>query len=217
MMAGHTQVVAEHQTLVIRRATPADAEVCGRICFDAFTTLANKHKFQPDFPAPEIPVHVLSTMFSHLSFFCVVAEQDGKIIGSNCLDERTPIAGVGPITIDPGTQNRRVGRQLMQVVISRAMEQKFVGVRLVQAAYHNRSLSLYAKLGFIVREPLACLQGTALQKTPPGYHVRAAEPSDTSRKSASTSADNCSSISDSSTAAKSHKCTLSGSTALRRF
>jgi hypothetical protein len=56
MMAGHTQVVAEHQTLVIRRATPADAEVCGRICFDAFTTLANKHKFQPDFPAPEIPV-----------------------------------------------------------------------------------------------------------------------------------------------------------------
>src|SRR4051812_43331155 len=73
--------VAEHQTLVIRRATPADAEVCGRICFDAFTTLANKHQFQPDFPAPEIPVHVLSTMFSHLSFFCVVAEQDEKIIG----------------------------------------------------------------------------------------------------------------------------------------
>src|SRR5256714_14182184 len=99
-------------------------------------------------------------MFSHPSFFCVVAEQNGKIIGSNCLDERTPIAGVGPITIDPGTQNRRVGRQLMQAVISRAMEQKFAGVRLVQAAYHNRSLSLYAKLGFIVREPLDCLQGS---------------------------------------------------------
>src|SRR3954447_19443642 len=156
MTAGHTQVVAEHQTLVIRRATPADAEVCGRICFDAFTTLANKHKFQPDFPAPEIPVHVLSTMFSHLSFFCVVAEQDGKIIGSNCLDERTPIAGVGPITIDPSAQNRSAGRLLMQAVISRATERKFAGIRLVQAAYHNRSLSLYAKLGFVVREPLAC-------------------------------------------------------------
>jgi L-amino acid N-acyltransferase YncA len=178
MMAGHSQVVAEHQTLVIRRATPADAEVCGRICFDAFTTLANKHKFQPDFPAPEIPVHVLSTMFSHSSFFCVVAEQDGKIIGSNCLDERTPIAGVGPITIDPAAQNHSAGRQMMQAVMTRAAERKFAGVRLVQAAYHNRSLSLYAKLGFVVREPLACMQGTPIQKTPLGYRVRPAEPSD---------------------------------------
>ncbi|MHB8215101.1 MAG: GNAT family N-acetyltransferase [Candidatus Sulfotelmatobacter sp.] len=177
-MAGHTQVVAEHQTLVIRRATPADAEACGRICFDAFTTLANKHKFQPDFPSAEIPVHVLSTMFSHPSFFCVVAEQEGKIIGSNCLDERTPIAGVGPITIDPTAQNHSAGRQMMQAVMTRAAERKFAGVRLVQAAYHNRSLSLYAKLGFVVREPLACMQGTSIQKTPLGYRVRPAKPGD---------------------------------------
>jgi predicted N-acetyltransferase YhbS len=170
--------IAENQTLVIRRATPADAEMCGRICFEAFGTLAEKHNFPRDFPAPEIPIHVLSTMFSHPSFFCVVAEQNGKIIGSNCLDERTPIAGVGPITIDPGTQNRSVGRQLMQAVLTRAAERKFVGVRLVQAAYHNRSLSLYAKLGFVVREPLACMQGTPIQKTPLGYRVRPAEPSD---------------------------------------
>jgi predicted N-acetyltransferase YhbS len=170
--------IAENQALVIRRATPADAEVCGRICFEAFGTLAHKHNFPPDFPAPEIPTHVLSTMFSHPSFFCVVAEQDGKIIGSNCLDERTPIAGVGPITIDSGAQNRTVGRKLMQALMKRATERKFAGVRLVQAAYQNRSLSLYAKLGFVVREPLACMQGTPIQKTPLGYHVRPAEPSD---------------------------------------
>src|ERR1700730_11927068 len=169
--------IAEKQTLVIRRATPADAEVCGRICFEAFGTLAEKHNFPRDFPAPEIPIHVLSVMFSHPLFFCVVAEQNGKIIGSNCLDERTPIAGVGPITIDPGTQNRSVGRQLMQAVMTRAKERKVAGVRLVQAAYHNRSLSLYAKLGFVVREPLACMQGPTLQKTPSGYRVRPANPS----------------------------------------
>jgi predicted N-acetyltransferase YhbS len=164
--------IAENQALVIRRATPADAEVCGRICFEAFGTLAHNHNFAPDFPAPEIPTHVLSTMFSHPSFFCVVAEQDGKIIGSNCLDERTPIAGVGPITIDSGAQNRTVGHKLMQALMTRATERKFAGVRLVQAAYHNRSLSL------VVREPLACMQGTPIQKTPLGYRVRIAEPSD---------------------------------------
>ena len=171
--------VRDHEAVVIRRATPADAEVCGRICFDAFGTLANKHNFPPDFPAVEIPIHVLSIMFSHPSFFCVVAEQDGKVVGSNCLDERTPIAGIGPITIDPGSQNRSAGRQLMEAVMNRATERKFPGVRLVQAAYHNRSLSLYAKLGFVVREPLACMQGS-IKKTPPGYSVRAAQTSDIS-------------------------------------
>ncbi len=117
-------------------------------------------------------------MFSHQSFFCVVAEQGGRVIGSNCLDETTPIAGVGPITIDPAVQNKNVGRQLMQAVMVRATEQKCAGIRLVQAAYHNRSLSLYAKLGFVVREPLACMQGPTIQKTPPGYRVRPANPSD---------------------------------------
>jgi len=131
-MAAQPQAFIGNQALVIRRATPADAEVCGRICFEAFGTLADKHNFPRDFPSPEIPTHVLSTMFSHPSFFCVVAEQDGKVIGSNCLDERTPVAGVGPITIDPGTQNRSVGRQLMQAVMSRAAEREFAGVRLVR-------------------------------------------------------------------------------------
>jgi len=170
--------IAENQALVIRRATPADAEVCGKVCFEAFRTIAQKHNFPADFPASDGPAHVLAMMFSHPSFFCVVAEQDGKTIGSNCLDERTPIAGVGPITIDAGAQNRGVGRQLMQAVMTRAAERKLAGVRLVQAGYHNRSLSLYAKLGFVVREPLACMQGTPIQRTPQGYKVRSAQPGD---------------------------------------
>jgi predicted N-acetyltransferase YhbS len=179
MAAQPETLSSENPALVIRRATPADADVCGRICFDAFATLAKKHNFTPDFPTPDRPTHVLSIMFSHPSFFCVVAQQDGKIVGSNCLDERTPIAGVGPITIDPNSQNQSVGRQLMQAVMERATERKFAGVRLVQAAYHNRSLSLYAKLGFVVREPLACMQGS-IKKTPPGYSVHASQPSDIS-------------------------------------
>jgi len=178
MVAQPQAFIPESEHVTIRRATSDDAAVCGKICFEAFSTLARRHNFPPDFPAPEIPVRVLSTMFSHPSFFCVVAEQDGKIVGSNCLDERTSIAGVGPITIDPSTQNRSVGRQLMRAVIERAKERRFAGVRLVQAAYHNRSLSLYAKLGFVVREPLACMQGQAIQKLLPGYQVRPADLSD---------------------------------------
>ena len=168
----------KEEPLAIRRATPADAEVCGKICFEAFGNLAIHHNFPRDFPTPEVPINILSMMFSHAGFYCVVAEQDGKVIGSNCLDERTSIAGVGPITIDPSVQNRTAGRQLMQAVMTRATERKFAGIRLVQAAYHNRSLSLYAKLGFVVREPLACMQGAAIQMTPAAYRVRPAQSGD---------------------------------------
>ena len=170
--------MAENYPITIRRAVPADAGICGRICYEAFGRLAAHHNFPPDFPSAEVPVAVLSTMFSHPSFFCVVAEEEGRLVGSNCLDERTAIAGVGPITVDPGVQNRSAGRQLMQAVMARAAERKFAGVRLVQVAYHNRSLSLYAKLGFVVREPLACMQGTAMQRATPGYRVRRAASGD---------------------------------------
>ena len=41
-MAGQSQAfIPSEQSLNIRRATPADAEVCGRICFEAFGTLAD--------------------------------------------------------------------------------------------------------------------------------------------------------------------------------
>jgi GNAT superfamily N-acetyltransferase len=178
-MAGQSQALnSSEQSLVIRKAIPADAETCGKICFEAFSALANHHSFPQDFPDAGVSIGLLSMMFSHPGFFGVVAEQGGRVIGSNCLDERTPIAGVGPITVDPVVQNRAAGRQLMQAVMTRAAERKFVGVRLIQAAYHNRSLSLYAKLGFVVREPLSCMQGPAIQKTPPGYRVRSAQAAD---------------------------------------
>lgn len=175
----HSQEVhSSEPSMTIRRASAADAEVCGRICFEAFTALATHHNFPPDFPTPEVAIGVLSGMFSHPGFYCLVAEQNGKIIGSNCMDERTSIAGIGPITVGSVTQNRAAGRTLMQAALTRAAERKFAGVRLVQAAYHNRSLSLYAKLGFTVREPLSCVQGPAMKKTLPGHSVRPAVAAD---------------------------------------
>ncbi len=160
--------------LVVRIAKPEDAAVCGQICYDAFSSLNTAHNFPPDFPGPEAAVGVLTSMFSHPGFYCVVAEQAGRIAGSNCLDERAIIAGVGPITIDPQQQNRGAGRRLMQAVMERARERGAAGVRLVQSAFHNRSLSLYAGLGFEVREPLSCMQGRTSQCEVPGCKVRPA-------------------------------------------
>ena len=161
-------------TVTIRRATVEDAPVCGKICYDAFCTLNRAHNFPCDFPGPEVTTGVLSMMFSAPDFYCVVAESEGRVVGSNCLDERSVIAGVGPITVDPAVQSAGIGRVLMRAVMERAKERRAAGVRLVQAAFHNRSLSLYTSLGFDVQEPLACMQGKTQQRSVAGRDVRAA-------------------------------------------
>jgi len=162
----------------IREGTPADAEICGRICYDAFKTVSEAHGFAPDFPAPEVPIGLLTSMLANPKFYGVVAEIDGRVVGSNFLDERNPIAGVGPITVDPAVQNRAVGRRLMDAVHDRAAANNFAGVRLIQAGFHTRSLALYAKLGYDVREHLACMQGNALNIAIEGHIVRPAAEAD---------------------------------------
>jgi predicted N-acetyltransferase YhbS len=164
--------------IVIRRATPADAGVCGAICFAAFDAISSKHGFACDLPSAEVATRSLTMMFSNPGFYCVVAESGGRIIGSNCMDERAMIAGIGPITVDPGTQNHGVGRALMLDVMERARHSRPAGVRLVQAAFHSRSLSLYTNLGFDVREPLACVQGQPREARVIGCEVRLAREAD---------------------------------------
>ena len=170
--------VPSRAAVSIRRAKPEDAAVCGQICYEAFYKINTDHNFPPDVATPAQGVGLMTQVFSHPGFYCVVAEVDGTVAGSNCLDERNPIAGVGPITIDPKVQNRGVGRKLMDAVLARARERSFAGVRLVQAAFHNRSLSLYTTLGFDVREPLSVMQGPAIKKAYDGFAVRTAQPSD---------------------------------------
>lgn len=103
--------------VVVRVATPEDSSFCGQICYDAFSKISANHGFPCDLPGPEAATGLLALLFSSPGFYCVVAESSGRIVGSNCLDERSMIAGIGPITVDPGAQNLGVGRKLMQVVM----------------------------------------------------------------------------------------------------
>lgn len=162
----------------IREARADDASECGRICYEAFAAIAGAHNFPPDFPSAETAARVLSGAFSSPACYAVVAEDDGSIVGSNALHEGNGISGVGPITVDPRRQNKGVGTQLMQAVMKRSVARAFAGIRLVQAGYHCRSLSLYSKLGFDVREHLSCFQGRPIKESFTGYEVRPAGEAD---------------------------------------
>lgn len=160
--------------VTVRTATPDDAPICGRICYEAFARINAEHNFPCDFPGPERPLGLISMLFSRPDYYCVVAEADGRLVGSNCLDQRSLIYGVGPITVDPAAQNLGAGRMMMEAVIAHARQCNAAGVRLVQAAFHSRSLALYTSLGFDTREPLSCLQGRTLERSVPGCTVRTA-------------------------------------------
>jgi predicted N-acetyltransferase YhbS len=170
--------ITTRASIELRPGTPEDAAAAGLICHQAFTGIASAHGFPSDCPTPESGIGLLTMLLSHPGFYSVVAERQGSVVGSNFLDERSTIAGVGPITVDPAVQNDGIGRLLMQNVLDRAGERGFPGVRLLQDAYHNRSLALYSRLGFQVRDVVACMQGPPLGLEIPGYHVRPATSDD---------------------------------------
>jgi predicted N-acetyltransferase YhbS len=88
----------------IRPATPADSEACGRIIFEAFRGIADRHGFPWDFPSEEAGAQLATTFIEAPSIYGVVAELDGRVVGSNFMAEGDPIRGIGPITVDPGVQ-----------------------------------------------------------------------------------------------------------------
>jgi predicted N-acetyltransferase YhbS len=169
-----TAPVAEETGVVIREAVDADWEDAGRICYEAFATLADQHGFPHDFPTVAAAAEPIRWLINHPRVYGVVADKGGHVIGSSFLDERGPIFAIGPVSVDPTSQDHHVGRMLMEAMLDRARERNAPGVRLIQIAYHNRSLSLYAKLGMEVRGSFAAMHGTPVGCAMPGYDVRPA-------------------------------------------
>lgn len=168
-----TTSTKETNDFVLRQPRPEDLQRLGEICYEAFKTISEAHGFPADFPSVEVAVGLMTMMNSFPMVYGVVAEDaEGKVIGSNFLWEMDAVVGVGPITVDPSVQNSSIGKTMMTDVIRRGEEKGAPSIRLVQAAYHNRSLSLYTKLGFDTVEPLSLMQGPKIGAKIEGYNVR---------------------------------------------
>ena len=156
--------------VTLRAVEAEDASACAQILFDAFGGIHDQHRFPRDFPALEAASGLMAMWIPHPSVWGVAAELDSRVVGSNFLDERSPIRGVGPITVDPNSQSAGVGRRLMEAVIERG--EGAPGIRLLQDAFNMRSLSLYESLGFDVKEPVAVISGAPRSGPVEGVEVR---------------------------------------------
>lgn len=160
--------------ITLRAGTADDAEACRAITAAAFRAIAEQHNMHGDTIGPAPAAGRGTNTKAHV----IVAELDGRIVGSAGMDERCDIVGVGPVTVDPSEQDSGVGRMLMDAVVARTEQTGAIGARLMQDAYHSRSLVLYTKAGFSVREPAVIMQGDALNLQIPGCIVRAGTDAD---------------------------------------
>lgn len=139
-------------------AQPDHVSELGRICFEAFKDIADRHGFSPDFPSVAVGRSLLGMLVQRDDFYSVTAQIDGQVVGSNFLTLMDVVAGVGPITVDLAAQGQGVGRALMQDVIDYAHRTNRERIRLLQDGFNMASLSLYASLGFEVKEAVALMQ-----------------------------------------------------------
>ena len=144
--------------LRLRSIEPGDHEAAARITYEAFAGIHDRHRVPRDFPTLDVARGLVAAFSAHPSIWGVVAESGGRVVGSNFLDERGPVRGVGPITVDPDAQAAGVGRVLMEAVIERGASGD--GIRLLQDSFNTASLALYSSLGFRVVEPMVVMAGT---------------------------------------------------------
>jgi len=163
--------------ITLREPGNDDVQECARICYEAFGQIDDYHRFSRDFPTVEFAAMVIGGWVQHPNVWGVLAERDGKILGSNYLDQRGPIAGVGPISVDPEAQNSGIGRRLMEAVIERGKDAPG-GVRLLQDSFHMRSLCLYQSLEFNVTDPVVIMSGKPRSGPVDGVEVRRLEAGD---------------------------------------
>jgi GNAT superfamily N-acetyltransferase len=158
--------------------TDNDLNDCGRICYEGFRLVNERHGFPPGFSSIEAGVGRVHGMLQAPSTYGIVAEADASIVGFAFLTERDPVRSIGPIAIDPRVQSRGIGRRLMGALLERARGAS--SIRLVQAGFNLQSLSLYATLGFDAKEQLVVMAGRPRQPASGGYSVRRLNEADVS-------------------------------------
>jgi GNAT superfamily N-acetyltransferase len=154
----------------VRGIEPGDHAAAARITYEAFAGIHDRHRFPRDFPTLDVARGLVEAFSAHPSIWGVVAESNGRVVGSNFLDERGPVRGVGPITVEPDAQAAGVGRRLMEAVIERGARGD--GIRLLQDSFNPASLALYSSLGFRVEESMAVMAGTPCVTPRPDVEVR---------------------------------------------
>ncbi len=152
-------------SLRIRRIEQNDAEVCGKIWYEAHKAISFAHGYTSEPPSEEFGIGLIKSILGNPNSWGVLAERQDRIMGSIFLHRfpPSPVAVIGLLTVHPSAEGNGAGRKLMDAALFQARKQNHEQVRLVQSPSHIRSFVLYTKSGFTLREPLFLFQGQPLK------------------------------------------------------
>ena len=156
-------------TTELRQARAEDVSELGRICYEAFKDLSDRHGFPSDFASVEFAQQIVGMLVSQENVYSIGAFDGDAAKGSNFINMWGEVAGIGPISVDLAAQGEGIGRKLMDDVIAAAREQGHGMIRLCQDSFNMQSLALYTAMGFDTREPLAYLALSSVGSPDPGF------------------------------------------------
>ena len=119
---------------------------------------------------------------------CVVAEEDGQLLGSCFWHPRATHVSLGIMNAHPRAFGRGVARRLLAFVVEQARE-RALPLRLVSSAMNLDSFSLYNRAGFkpyaVYQDMLLAVPEDGWERRPPGSErVRAGRLEDAARMAA---------------------------------
>src|SRR6185312_16523366 len=102
-------------SLIIRSIEQSDAESCGKIVYQAHKTISSAHGYPCEQPSEEFGIGLIRSLLGNPNSWGVLAEQQGKVLGSIFLHEfpPSPVAVIGPLTVHPSAEGGGIGRKLM--------------------------------------------------------------------------------------------------------
>lgn len=143
---------------IIRPGLDEDIEIAARIIEDAFYGFYETHRQEIPFhvdPDMDVPTAILQFKKNKPDVeFLVAVRTDGEgneleVIGSNAIDLRDHVAGVGVLSVRPDTQSRGTGKALMKAVMDIGdKEATSKAMCLMVDAFNFRGFALYSSLGF---------------------------------------------------------------------
>ena len=137
------------------------------IGYEAHKTISSAHGYPSEQPSEEFGIELIRMLLGNPNSWGVLAERQGKILGSVFLYEfpPSPVAVIGPLTVHPTAEGGGIGRKLMDAALIQVHKHRHNHnqIRLVQSPSHIRSFVLYTKCGFTLREPLFLIQGQPLK------------------------------------------------------
>jgi predicted N-acetyltransferase YhbS len=110
-----SQAKERGEPTIVRAIQPQDVERCGRIAYVAHSTVAAAHNVPCEHPSAEFSVGLIGNKVKDANAIGFVAERTSTVLGSNFLNlfPPTPVAVIGPLTVDPAAEGEGVGRLLM--------------------------------------------------------------------------------------------------------